>query len=60
MKRQPKQQEPPLRKKFLPEPIRTQEEALALADIIRQKQQVDQDIPEILARIQDVDNPELP
>jgi hypothetical protein len=60
MKHQPKHQKPIARKKFLPDPISTQEEALALEDIIEQNQQFDRDIPAIPASIEDVDNRDLP
>jgi len=57
MKRQPNRQKPPARKQFLPQPLSTQDEALALEDTIEQNQQFDPGIP---ARIQDVDNPDPP
>jgi hypothetical protein len=60
MKQLPKPQKPTAGKKFLPEPISTQEEALALEEIIEQNQQFDRDIPAIPARIEDVDNRDLP
>jgi hypothetical protein len=60
MKHQPKHQKPTARKKFLPEPISTQEEALALEEIIEQNQQFDRDMPAMPARIEDIDNRDLP
>jgi len=57
MKHQPKRQKTAAQKQFLPQPLRTQDEAQALQDTIEQNQQFDPGIP---ARIQDVDNPDLP
>ena len=57
MKHQPKRQKTAAQKQFLPQPLRTQDEAQALQDTIEQNQQFDPGIP---ARIQDVDNTDLP
>jgi uncharacterized protein YoaH (UPF0181 family) len=57
MKRQPKRQKPAVEKQFLPEPLSTQDEAQALAETIVQNQQFEPGIP---ARVEDIDNPDLP
>jgi hypothetical protein len=57
MKHRPKREKTAAQKQFLPQPLSTQDEAQALQDTIEQNQQFDPGIP---ARIQDVDNPDLP